>query len=794
MLVASWVRRATAGAVVAVGVACTESPSEVAVQSTSRVGTLTPGPVSAAVAVACDRRWSVATDGNWTDANHWTPVGVPAASESVCFSALGGYTVTLPAAVTVTELSITAGASVAFTSGASALTVHRTLSVGARAGIVLRQAIGLTTDSVSVHGELRLKGTSSLADVRVLHNDGILEFDGAPQAYVEHVVNEGEISLPRPVDVLTTYRFEQRGGTVRGDRLKVVQQPGSDTARLVWSGGTLEPRQGATAVLETSLVGVVLESTQLVGSINMVVRNDTLIGNIGAGVTLTVTGPAWSTTLWHRPPLAAPPDIAVQIDGTLRAVPADSGLPLGATFQYRANGQMINRGRVEVGGSTAALYLMPRGVSFENHGTIVGVGPGHVALRLEDPAPFVFRNYGLVDSMSTQLAGAEYIAMPKSRHNGYVFMFGGLLRGSGYVRSLWVDHGRVAPGTTIGEQLPVPQVAALEFDTLTLRDSSEVQLDVISEHASDQLIIGDRVDYGGRLLVRTWAGYLGTAGTCGQRVPVFIERDVVRTPFSTLYPVDLSIPVGSRRAWRLSQSDTTFLAGYDPTVSIELAPNVALAEGGVSASYDVCLGIPVDTGLVSVSFASSTGDVRVVPAQFSLWNATFTDLRTVTLSAIEDALSEGPHVDSIVPLVTMSGVPVGPTPRATIVSISDNDPGVDLAISLTSTNNPVTVGQEFERRFRVTNLGPAASTGSIVSIPVLAGATFAGNTAGSNCAMVGAELQCTVGPLAVGAFYEFFVLFTATTVGTHTNPVIVRGLDWDHVTLNDTLAWVLTVQ
>lgn len=792
MAVAWWVRRAIAGVLGAGGVACAAGPSETPDRSSAAVAAT---PRTAVVAVPCDRRWAAATDGLWDNPNAWVPAGIPAPSEAVCFSALGGYTVTLPSQVTVQALAITAGANVAFTSSATLLTVRGTVSVAARAGIVLRQAIGLGADSVGVHGELRLKGTSSLADIRALYNTGIVEFDGAPQAYVEHVVNDGDLSLPRPVDVITSYRFQQRTGTIRGDRLKVVQKAGSDTARLVWGGGTLEPRQGASAVLESSLLSVVLESTQLTGALSMTVRSDTLIGNVGAAVTLTVSGTLWSSTFWHRPPLAAPPDVAVQIDGTLRLVSDSSSQLVGGTFHYRAIGPIVNRGRVEaVGNATLGWYLVPHAASFENHGTLVGAGTGSVSLRLEEPAPFVFHNFGSVDSMSTQLMGAEYITMPKSRHNGYVFMYGGVLRGSGYMRSVWVNHGRVAPGTTIGERLPVPQVASLEFDTLTLRDSSEVQLDVVSEQVSDQIIIGDRIDYGGRLLIRTFAGYLASAGTCGQRVPVFIERNGWRSALWPQYPVTMSIPVGTRRAWRVHHADTTYLAGYDPTVSLELPRDVALEEGGGAASYDVCLGFPVQAGTVTVALDGTAGDVRVAPAHIDFTSTNFALPQRVILSAVDDAFGEGPHVDSIVPVVTSAGAPIGPAPRASIVSITDNDPGVDLAISLTSTNNPVTVGQEFERRFRVSNLGLGASTGSVVSIAGLIGATFAGNTAGSDCAMVGTELQCSVGAIPAGGVVEFFVLFTAAVPGTHTNTVLVRGSEWDHVASNDTLTWQLTVQ
>ncbi|MBK8248481.1 MAG: hypothetical protein IPK85_13895 [Gemmatimonadetes bacterium] len=745
----------------------------------------------------CDRNWAAPVDGDWNDRFAWIPSAIPTAGTTVCFVDPGSYTVTLPDSATVRGILLTSGVNVAFTSPGADLIVGGSVEVRAGAGVVLRDEIHLAADSVVVDGELRLKGRSGLNDIGVLHNRGLLELDANvpwdPTLEVVHFLNDGEISLSRETLTYIDALFEHRDGTIRGNRLLLREAYGSDSGRFVWTNGALEPQQGVPVVVESNRLTLVLASSGHSGAVTMIVTGDSLIGNVGLGLDLTVKSIALYDSFWHLPAANAPPNTPVVIEGTLR-FEADEPFGIANELDYVSPNPIINRGRLELLGRAEQWYLVPHTPALDNHGTLTGTGSSRAYLRLSAPAPSVFRNYGTVDSLLiTYLYDGEYVALAGSRQQGRLYMFGGALRGGGYVRSVSAFGGTIAPGTALGEQLPIPLVASLQIDSLWLQSGSAVVADVVSQRVTDQIVVGAYVEYRGTITARPASTYLASAGTCGQLVPIFLTSGVPSS--GIVYPGTTSLPVAAGRAWRVHHAaDTTWLAGYNPDASLDLAPNVAVTEGGSAKTVDACLGIPVRTNDVLATLVSSGGDVSVTPSALSFTAADFALPRRVTLTAVDDALSEGPHTDSIVPIVTAGGPPLGPLARTTLVSITDNDPGVDLTVLMVSLNNPVVAGTQFEKRFRVTNLGPGASTGSVVSFPGMAGATFAANRSGADCSVVGTQLQCNVGPIASGGSYEFLMLFNATAVGVHQNTMRVRGLDWDHVPANDHVPWVLTVQ
>ncbi len=793
MQIASVARGMAVAAVLTAAVGCADGPAEPRKPSPDKPSqqVSTSGPTGA-IPIVCDRNWAAPVDGDWNDRFAWIPSAIPTAGTTVCFVDPGSYTVTLPDSATVKGILLTSGVNVAFWSSTAELVVNGTVEVRAGAGLVLRHVIDVSADSIVIDGELRLKGWTDLQGDGFLHNRGILELDTFAGLGVGHFVNDGEISLPRRSYIGIDSLFEQRAGTIRGSLISLSDGFASSSGRFVWSGGTLEPRQGEPVVVETSGLTLILASSQLSGALVMTVSGDSLIGDIGPGLDLTVRSITWTDSFWHIPSVSAPPNTPVLIEGTLRFV-MDEPFGVASTLNYHSPNPIINRGRLEVVGRAMPWHLVPRAPALDNHGTLTGTGASRAHLRLSEPAPFVFRNYGTVDSIHTQHLSGEYVALAGSRHQDLIYMNGGTLRGGGYVRSVWAGTGAISPGTAFGEQLPIPLVAALQIDSLWLQPGSEVVVDMLSSKVTDQVIVGDHIEFRGRITPRATLSYLASAGTCGQMVPIFLTSGVPSS--GIVYPGTTSLPVATGRAWRVHHAaDTTWLAGYNPDVSLDLAPNVSVTEGGSAKVVDACLGVPVRTRDVVATMASSGGDVSVSPSTLTFTAADFALPRRVTFAAVDDAISEGPHTDSIVPLVTAGGPPLTPAARTTRVNLTDNDPGVDLTVVLLSANDPVVEGTQVERRFLVTNFGPGASTGSVVSFPGLAGVTFAANRTGADCAVVGTELQCNVGEIASGASYEFKILLNVTTIGVHQNTIRVRGLDWDHVPANDNVPWVLTVQ
>ena len=63
-------------------------------------------PAGPAGAAACTKTWGAAASGLWSSAVNWSPAGVPSASDDVCITPNGTYTVTLAGSVSVNSIKV----------------------------------------------------------------------------------------------------------------------------------------------------------------------------------------------------------------------------------------------------------------------------------------------------------------------------------------------------------------------------------------------------------------------------------------------------------------------------------------------------------------------------------------------------------------------------------------------------------------------------------------------------------------------------------------------------------------
>jgi uncharacterized repeat protein (TIGR01451 family) len=129
----------------------------------------------------------------------------------------------------------------------------------------------------------------------------------------------------------------------------------------------------------------------------------------------------------------------------------------------------------------------------------------------------------------------------------------------------------------------------------------------------------------------------------------------------------------------------------------------------------------------------------------------------------------------------LDGQPGGPAFTETIDVIV---PGADLAVVKTGPAL-VTEGQTYSYSLSVTNNGPAAATGVVVSDPLPAATTFVSASAG--CTAVAGTVTCNIGNLASGASVSRTITVVAGSAGSSlTNTATVHGDQTDPVPGNNT--------
>jgi hypothetical protein len=323
-----------------------------------------------------------------------------------------------------------------------------------------------------------------------------------------------------------------------------------------------------------------------------------------------------------------------------------------------------------------------------------------------------------------------------------------------------------------------------------------VNVDAVPGGGSDRITITGSITYAGTLETPTYWG-AGTS-SCGEiRSVIIVGKTATRSgAFATL---DVGM-APLTRSWRINSTATAVqLVGYSPVGVVDhVIDPIAVTEGGASGSVHVCLGGGALGPNVVVTPVSRRGQVTFSPSTLTFTSTNSMLPQRLTIRALDDALGEGAHADSVSFTATGDVPPNTGGPPAAIryipIAVTDNDPGADLTVSVVSMPATVIMGQNFEVRFRVTNLGPNASTGSTFTIRPMNGFVYShGGGGGVTCAQSGTVLTCTVGALASGAQVEFSPVFTPLAVGTFANTVLVQGADYDHVPINSWFDWVVTI-
>ena len=685
-------------------------------------------PSARTVRLPCDVTWASPVDGDWEDATNWDNGTVPTANDVVCIVP-GAY-----------RVSVTSGSAMHVYLDDAALTVKGFVGpVGSPlgGGLVFGPSLdagSLISDrgSIDVEPGARMHIDRLEMEVSTLFLDGLhtietfivdstaLVYPGnATVRGIRRLVLRGHV-YSNPGARLSLHLSDSAGAsaTLRGalvdgtgGKVYIVGSPGT-RPNVTWDGGQLSRGTVSdTAILTIQSASLALSDDRNSGDIELDPHGDTvaLSGTIGvdASVHIRPSDPGATGSVDMQ---------QLTNDGHLELEPSPGGV---VTF----TGALINRWTAVLGGR-ADLAID----SLTNTGWVTVTDSVRLTRgiwRNGSPTHIWGGNADLVVGRGAVFLGDP---APSSVIGTITLEPGGILAGSASVDRLVSLGGTLTPGK------PNARTGVLYVDSLILDSDSRVVIDVAgldSASQRDYVVATSRAELAGTLQVRTLPSF--AAGACGQVLPALFQlNSQVTGTFDSLVQT-IADPT---RRWRMFQDDwAVWLMGYDPTALVSVSPpSTASSEGDFATFVTFCVaGTRDPTGDVTVHVASQSGQSSVA-TPLTLTPTDWAFPRLTWVRPVDDTVPEPTHIDSIqFSLTSVDAAFNGVSAQQLVHTITDNDPGADLTVAHAGGPTVLSVNQQFEGLFRVTNNSAVASSGATFTIVPMAGIDYVSNAQSVSC-------------------------------------------------------------
>lgn len=281
--------------------------------------------------------------------------------------------------------------------------------------------------------------------------------------------------------------------------------------------------------------------------------------------------------------------------------------------------------------------------------------------------------------------------------------------------------------------------------------------------------------------------------TVGPAAPITITANAPSAGGSITNSASVSSSTSDPNAADNSASATTTIAAVADIVMVKSGPVSATA--GQNTTYTLTVsnngpsnatGVTVtDTPGAGLTFVSASGACSTLPCTIATLNVG----TPATISAVYAVDPNATGSVSNTASATATGItdPAGANNSSTFTQTVAIDSDVSITKSGPASAFP---GQTVTYTITVTNAGPSAATGVVVSDPTPA-QTTAGLVTGSSCS----SLPCTIGSLAVGASTTISASFTvnAGATGTIANSATVTSTSPDSNNANNAAAVTTTI-
>ena len=240
------------------------------------------------------------------------------------------------------------------------------------------------------------------------------------------------------------------------------------------------------------------------------------------------------------------------------------------------------------------------------------------------------------------------------------------------------------------------------------------------------------------------------------------------------------------------QADLKLTANAAPEpviVGSNLVYSISITNLGPNTATGVTVSNRIPAG---VSFVSATGGATPSSGVLLVNLGSLASNATASAQIIVQPSSAGKLTNLFLVFANETD-PVLTNNSTTVVSTVTNPPPVlvDLSLSARAVPEPVTLGSNLVYSITVSNAGPSAATGVMVSNRVPVNVTFVSATGGATPS--GGVLLVNVGSLAVGATNLAQIVVQPTSAGKLTNQFQMFGNQTDPVLTNNSAAVVSTV-